>query len=98
DSIARPALNIARFSLPGYLSSPGGVSAIDWQDGARDEAGLVGGQERHGGGDLLRPADPAHRVAVDEHGEEAVGVVHRRHGLAKHRGIDRPRADAVDPD
>jgi hypothetical protein len=47
--------------------SAGRVAAVYGEDGAGDEAGVVGGEEGDGGGNFFHPADAADRVAGDQH-------------------------------
>ena len=69
-------------------------AAVDEQLAARDVSAVVRGEERHGAGDVIGPADAAERdpVAVAVVQALAVGVGE----AAKPRRIDRSRANHVD--
>ena len=52
-------------SLVAGVQCSGAQAAVDGEDGAGHVAGLVGGEEAHAGGDLLRRPGPAGRDRVE---------------------------------
>jgi signal transduction histidine kinase len=72
-----------------------GYPAVDEERRGGDERGVVAGQERDRGGDLLGLGEPAHRHVH----EPALGPLRvGREKLAQQRRVHRPRAQRVDPD
>jgi len=88
-----------RLTWPRRLSAGGGVgpaeASVDEKGRRVDVAGLVAGQEQDGVGDLLGGPEAAHRhVDHPPRGLDGIGGVE----LAQQRGVDRARAQRVDPD
>src|SRR3569833_315593 len=74
------------------------VPAVDEQFNAVDEAGLVGGEEENGLGDLLRLADAAGWDLAGEIVLGALGLLAATEQIVEAGGLGRARADRVDPD
>src|SRR6478752_748608 len=73
-------------------------SAIDAQFGAGHEAAVIGGQKQCRGRDLFRAAHPVERNGCRERRPDGVGALGRA-GLKVHDGgVDRARAQGVEPD
>ena len=72
-----------------------GDAAVDQERRGGDERGVVAGQERDRGGDLLRLGEPPHRH-VHQAALRPLGV--GREQLAQQRRVHRPRAQRVHPD
>ena len=88
----------ASHGVAAHWISSSRIAAVHGEHRAGDETGLVRSQEQDGGGDLLRAADPAHRVAVLKHLEEGFWIVRAVHRPAQHRRVHRPRADTIHAD
>src|SRR5204863_6153075 len=72
-----------------------GVAAIYWQGYAKHEASAGAAEPEDGRGHLAGSAEACDRLAGD--GFLHVELASGQH-VSDHRGLDRPRADRVDPD
>src|SRR5277367_5199190 len=94
----------AYWRLLAFIGSPNTTlqckSTVDDEGLAGGEGALVGGEVDGDRVDLLRLAEPAHRLAVDErlaHGLErlAARLAQRLDPAVERRALDRARADGV---
>src|SRR5262249_13353675 len=95
----RAGVDASLFQHPAVLAvaeeiwAHGGEAAVHHDDLARDESGLVGGEEERGVGDVLGHARLGPRLLVPDQ------PVPRLLALADgERRVDHPRGDRVDPD
>src|SRR5205823_9383165 len=87
NSLAKKPLKIDAIGLPQI------TAAIDVQDLAGREAGLVGGEENGGAGNVVRLRDAAERDGLGRGGDLFFAAAVARLG-----GVGQARRDRVDPD
>src|SRR5688500_16700985 len=91
----------ARSGMPVPASATGSddrLAAVDDQGGTGDEAGVVGQQEAHGGGELVGGGDPLLDVALTERRGALLQVAlpASQHDGLGHAGLRAARSDDVD--